>query len=106
MAKKEFEVTWNNIEGNMKVYTNKMEGKKGKSWYKSSVSIGSKGDDEKYRNFYIDIRFRGKKSEEPEGEGVHLISIKNAFLSTEWWKDGKEERIKPILVVTDNEVIE
>lgn len=107
MAKKT-EIDWNRIEGHMRVYTNKMESQKGKPWYKSSVSIGSADKEGEYHNFYIDIRFAGKKSEAPDSEGIHLLTINDAFLSTEFWYDKKlkVERIKPVLVVLENEILE
>lgn len=107
MAKKQ-EVNWNKITGVMQVYTNRMEGNKGKAWYKSSVSVGSKDQDNNWFNFYIDLRFVGRKAEAPGNEGKHMIDIVNAFISTEHWYDkkAKEERIKPVIIVTDCEVLE
>ena len=108
MAKKKItESTWNSISGTMRVYTNELEGKGGKPWYKSSVSIASKDSDDNYHRFYIDLKF-GKKAEEPEGEGVHILDIEEAFLTTEYWTDKKtkEERVKPVLMVTSCEVVE
>ena len=109
MAKKDKkqEITWNTIEGTMRVYTNALEGKGGKAWYKSSVSIASKDQDDEYHRFYIDLKF-GKKAEEPESGGVHILQVNNAFFTVEYWidKKTKEERVKPVLMVTDCEVIE
>lgn len=104
--KKSTDSTWNSVSGTMRVYTNELEGKKG-SWFKSSVSIGSKNQDGEYHNFYFDIKF-GKKAEEPEGEGPHILEVKEAFFTTEYWKDkkSKEERVKPVLFIRECEVIE
>lgn len=107
MAKK-IEINWNKIEGNMNVYTNRLESKNGKPWYKSSVSIASTDKEGNWHNFYIDLKFVGKKAEEPKEEGKHIIEISNAFLSTDYWYDKKEkeERVKPVIVVLESEVIE
>lgn len=107
MAKKKTESSWNTITGTMRVYTNALEGKNGKPWYKSSVSISSKDDRDEYHRFYIDLKF-GKKAEEPESEGVHVLEISNAFFTVEYWYDkkNKEERVKPVLMVTECELVE
>lgn len=109
MAKKQNsnpEITWNALDGVMRVYTNELEGKNGKSWYKTSVSISSKDQEGEYHTFYLDLKFaRGVK--EPEEEGVHYLEIEG-FLTTEYWTDKKtkEERVKPVLMVTDCNIID
>lgn len=108
MAKKKAtESTWNIVSGVMRVYTNELEGKNGKLWYKSSVSVGSKDQDGDFHNFYFDIKF-GKKAEEPEGVGPHTIDVREGFFTTEYWKDkkSKEERVKPVLFIMECEVID
>lgn len=109
MAKKnkEVEINWNEITGNMQIFTNEFETKSKKgSYVKHSVSLGTKDSEGNYHNFYLDIRFT-KNAEAPEGIGKHIIDIDNAFLSCDYYKDQKgAEHIKPVLVITDCSVIE
>lgn len=109
MAKKQNsnpEITWNALDGVMRVYTNELEGKNGKKWYKTSVSISYKDQEGEYHTFYLDLKFaRGVK--EPAEEGVHYLEIEG-FLTTEYWTDkkSKEERVKPVLMVTECNIID
>lgn len=97
------QITWNTISGTMRVFTNEMEGAKGKTWLKSSFGISSKDPDGEYHSYYIDIRFR--KCPDIDEVGTHIINVKNAFFATEYWYDkkAKEERVKPVLVILDYE---
>lgn len=109
MAKsKKNEVTndWNRITGTMTVFTNELKGKKGK-FLKTSVSIGTKDEDEDYHNYYFDIRFtKNCKDQEPEEAGKHTLNIKDAFFSVDYWTVKKKEMVKPVLVVIDCEFID
>lgn len=99
------EITWNNIDGVMRVYTNELEGSNGKPWYKTSVSVASKDSEGEYHSFYIDLKF-AKNVKAPDSEGVHYLEVEG-FLTTEYWTDKKtkEERIKPVLLVTECDII-
>jgi hypothetical protein len=103
MARKDFD--WNSIEGRASIYTNEIEYKKGKTFLKSSIGISTKDKDDNYHTFYLDCKFV-KKAEEPRKPGKHIINIKNAFLSCEYWEKDKKEVTKPILVITDCELEE
>lgn len=99
------EITWNSIEGIMRVYTNELSAGK-KTWYKSSVSISSKDQEGEYHTFYLDLKFmNGVKG--PDEEGVHYLEVEG-FLTTEYWTDKKtkEERVKPVLLVTECSIID
>ena len=91
----------------MRVYTNVLEGKGGKPWCKSSVSLAAKDDEDNYHRFYLDLKF-SRKAEEPDTEGVHMLDVQNAFLTVEYWKDKKtkEERVKPVLMVTECDILD
>ena len=104
--KKDVTVNWNNIEGTAAIYTNEIEYKKGKTFFKSSIGLSSKDEQGEYHTFYLDLKFV-KDAEAPEDAGKHVIEINKAFLSCEYWtdKDGNE-RTKPVLVITDCEVTE
>lgn len=108
MAKKQNsnpEITWNSIEGIMRVYTNELNAGK-KTWYKSSVSVSSKDQEGEYHTFYLDLKF-AKGLKEPMEEGVHYLEVEG-FLTTEYWTDKKtkEERVKPVLMITDCNIID
>lgn len=109
MAKsKKNEVTndWNSISGTMTVFTNKLKGKNG-TFLKTSVSIGTKDEEDEYHNYYFDIRFtKSCKDQEPEEAGKHTIKVNNAFFSVDYWVSKKKESVKPVLVVTDCEFID
>ena len=108
MAKKQNsnpDITWNSIEGIMRVYTNELNAGK-RTWYKSSVSVSSKDQEGEYHTFYLDLKF-AKGLKEPMEEGVHYLEVEG-FLTTEYWTDKKtkEERVKPVLMITDCNIID
>lgn len=106
-AKKTIDIDWNAVEGNMSIYTNEFRTKSGKGTIlKHSVSISSKDSKGEYHNYYLDLKFV-KGAEEPTEPGKHIISITNAFLSCDFWTDkNKVEHTKPILVITDCDIVE
>lgn len=101
--------TWNTITGVMSIYgntfTTKKKGKK-KKFVKWSTTVGRKGEDGEYVNYYLRVRFAGDASE-PETDGLHQIDVGNAFLSVESYtnRDG-DDVVNPVLVVTENEILD
>lgn len=104
--------TWNTITGTMRVYGNTFETGKSKSkdkrtYTKWSATISGKDDNDEWVNFYINVKFVGKDSAEPETDGLHTIDIMNAFWSVNTFtnKDGDTVN-SPVIVVTSNDIVE
>ena len=108
-AKKTVEQTWNEITGTMRVYGNTFEiqGKKGQTVTKWSVSVSGKNKGGEYENYYLPVKFRGRDANEPETDGLHTIEIERAFLSLDCYENRNGENVSAlVLVIVDNEVTE
>lgn len=90
------------VDNRAKIWRKDYQGKNGE-FYRYSVSIGKKGEDGKYVNAYIPIKF-SKKADAPEKIENGTVCAIKGFMSVETYKDKDgNERNQPMIVVMSAE---
>lgn len=97
--------TWNEITGIMSIYGNTFENRHGDEYISWSATVGKKDEDGDYQNYYFKVRF-AKNATEPMTDGLHQIDIQSAFISLESYEKKNKEIIIPIIVITEDEVLD
>lgn len=75
---------WHNINGEMMVFGEEKETRRGEKFISYNTSVGKKDDKGEWDNAYINVSFT--RDNDPGVEGGFLIDVKSGFITFDTWK--------------------